>query len=292
MARRQTLEEWIVQCVNDDQKSGKCYGFGVVHFVGSQPNEVDRIKLDGGLTPKNIAARFEGRIREYVRDMSGQQTCAYHAFYGTNSEPEATQQISVAGVTEYPGLNSEPPTEKGLLQQMMRHTEAAVQTLVQAVRALNDGNQNLSVASQAALTHVTEENIKLRHENADAYQIVREVTLRQSNEQFERIDRMRKEERNDALLAKLMQWAPALINTIAQKKVFPEATEDSAIVNGLIENMQPQHIQMLTALVPPEISGIISSRANELIKRRELALKGQSEAKQLSSGVDPESELQ
>ena len=300
MKRRQTTEEWVTQCVNDTIK-GTCRALAVVHYAGGQPNEIDKIPLTGELTPKEIATRFDERLYQYVHDMPGMQSCEMLAFYASagsdgtlreSSEPENRRPMMVSGSSSYPGLTTEPPTPTGFVQQTMRHSEIFAQTLAQAQTQLMQGFIQLNARAIEHVDRLAMECEKLREENTDAWTIVRENALSIAKEQNELAIARFKEEKNAAMLAKLLQWAPALVNTITGKKVFPEATEDSAIVQGLLENMQPAHIGMLTGLLPPEVAGIVSARANEIFARREKALSVSAEANGLTRGLDPVGELQ
>ena len=288
---RQTTEEWIVEVRNDDQK-GDCYVIALVHYVGQEPNEVDRVAFPCNMTNRQIADRFDSRIRERVHDLPGQQMCALLAFYGTSSEPGASRPFSLTGRLSHPGVTSEPPTNTGVLQQVMRQNELIHQTLAEGMREVVNGFKELAKSALDREALATSEIEKLRDENAHAWVIVRNLGVQQQKENIDHEIKLRKEERTNHLIERLSKWGPALINTIAGKEVFPQATHDTAIIEGLLSEMQPEHIQLLSGLVPPSVMGLISSRAQQMFAERDAKMKAQVEAKRLEEGLNPEGELQ
>jgi hypothetical protein len=293
MTRRQTTEEWLREAI-DDKTYGECYAVAAVHYVGTTAEQVDRVTLVGGADPREIALRFEKKINNYVRDMAGPQQCAWVAFYGTNDEPEAKQPFVKNGKVDFGPGGTEQPTERGVLQQLMRHHENQANTFNSAQKQLMDGLVNLSEIAMKIAASASAENQRLREENADAYRIVRDVATTSQREAQDRDLVILKQQRADAMLQKVMLWAPALVNTIFGKKVFPESQEDSAIVNGLLDAMGPEHINILLGILhdQPQIAGVVATRAKELMKRREAHQLGQVEARALADGLSTEGELQ
>ena len=139
--------------------------------------------------------------------------------------------------------------------------------------------------------------IKQQAELADAYIMLRDGAMAAEDKSHERTMAVLKEEKMTAVYGKLLQWAPALINRIADRKIFPEATEDSAIVTGLLNEMRPEHVKMFLAVLNStpggsHISGLVAARMNELTAQNALKEKERLEARGLTTGLSPEGELQ
>lgn len=293
MARRQGIEEWLNEAINDkDGGLGDCYAVAVIHYKDETPNVVDRITLGGALSISEIAKRFESKITQYVYDLPGVQRCELNAFYGQSPEPGARLPFTRTGQLGYAQGATEGPTEKGLTQMLMRHMEAIHSTQQAATRALVEGYVQLNRSTLDQNAALVAENERLRNETADAYRIIRDTTTDAERHLQDRDMAIMKEKKSAELQQKLLQWLPALTNTILQRKVFPEATEDSAIVNGLLDAMGPEQIQFFVTMLPPEIAGIVTARANEIMKKRASMQLDRNEVNALLAQSNPEGELQ
>src|SRR5579864_679352 len=245
MTRRQTIGEWLEEAINDKEDGKvKCDAVAVIHYVGEQQTVIDKITLGGALSVKDIAQRFDKKVAQYVHDLPGQQTCALLAFYDGSQDPAARLPFTRMGQITYPNGATESPTDRGLVQQLMRHLEAKESTLLTAQRQMVDGFSQLLTRVMDQNTALAAEAERLRGENADAYRIISETTMGAAERSLDRDMALIEKRKSEILQAKLVEWLPALTNTILQKKVFPENTEDSAIINGLIEAMGPEQISL------------------------------------------------
>ena len=294
--QRQSTAAWIQQSLTDTEKQGSCFAIALVHYQGQQPTEIDRIAFPS--TDKTVgecADRFDMKAREHARDLPGMQMFALLAFYGAAHEPGSTRPFSVIGTLQHPGLVSEAPTEAGLLQQAMRHSEISIQAAMGGIQQIVAGFRDLATAQREDHAHLVNENARLRVENAEAWVMVRNIGLQQRAEDHEQQMRLEKEKRTNLLITRLAKWGPALINTILGKKVFPQALEDTAIVEGLLSEMQPEHIALLGQIAPPEVMGLVSSRAKQIFAEREAAALEEGQARALARDAGPnaaEGELQ
>lgn len=291
------LEAWLNDAIHDEEKEGACSAVSIVHMTGETPYEVDLIRLPHEkFDAQSIARRFEGKINAYCKEMPGRQECWVYAFYGKlgddRQDPGARMHCPINGKVQYPQGATEAPTAQGLLQQGMREREAHLGLYIGAQKSLLEGFAQLANAQRMAHESVLAENARLRAENNDAYTLLREAANRENEQVIDRSMAVLKAQKEAMFVAKLMEWAPAIANTIMQKKVFPESVEDSAIVKGLLDNMTKEHIAIFQSLLPPQIAGLVSARMEELIKRKEHERLEGAEARQLQSGVTPESELQ
>jgi len=269
-SRQQSTVEWLNEAINDKQKGEQCTVVAVIHYTGTEQAEVDRVSLPcPSMTLHDIAERFERRLQAYVHDMPGLQNCAHIAFYDGSNEPGYVHPFTKSGALEYPGLASEPPTNSGITQQLMRHNEALVQAFTTGQRVLLEGFGQLLKNAFDQNESLARETERLRRENTDAWIIVRNAGMQLQAQQTEDDKARLKEERNNIMIERLLKWAPSLINTILSRKVFPEAAEDSAIVEGLLSELSEEHIQLLCAAAPPAVSGLLATRAKQIIETRQ-----------------------
>ena len=88
-----------------------------------------------------------------------------------------------------------------------------------------------------------------------------------------------------------MSFAPALINTLLGKEIFPQATADTSLVETIADNIKEEDIQKLAGVLPPELWGPLAVRMKAHIDKR-LAEKAERERqmKELPPHPDPEAD--
>lgn len=262
---KQTLDSWIHEALHDMEKGELCAGMALVHVVGTaSEKEIHVIKFAAGKqwTGKDLADIFEHKARSYSQDLVGVQLFTVHAFYGLSTQPQASHPFRINGEHTYDGTGqTEGPTGQGLVQQAMRHTEVMVQS---SARAMLETNRMLMEhASQCSA-----ENIALRKENFDAWKVVKEIATADRTEKHNLRMEQIKAERNSNLLQKWMSFGPALVNTILGVELFPQATEDTALVESLISGLSKDQMEKLASAVPPHLLGPLAARAEKFLKQK------------------------
>ena len=301
--RRQTIPEWLQQAMDDVDVLGKgdCHAFAVVHLTdgGGAQKEVDRVTLPvQGLSIRDIGTRFEQRVAQYVYDLPGHQAFKLYAFYGASTEPGAEFPFARSGTLQFPTNVTEAANEKGILAMTMRHHENMAAVYSAAQKELITSFAQLARSAVDNNAALAEEATHLRKELAESRKIIDEAAAALERNAMDGADKLRKDEENALVRRKFLELAPALINTITGKKVFPEATEDTSIMNTLLDSMGPDHINMLIGVLQgsnPMMAGVVSARANEIFKQREKLAQSRGEALQLiapGAPADAEGELQ
>jgi hypothetical protein len=280
---RITLEQWINEAVHDPDKvdaSGKrraCTAIVLVHMVGMQQKEVHPVKFgDQPPDAKALGAMFMRKAQNFVQDIKGVQTFNLIAFYG-GTEPEASHPfiINSLGEDHNGQLATEGPTTQGALQMGMRHAEMIIQ---QAYR-----KQEVQDNTMMQLIGIlSKENTMLRRENLDALTIVKQVIIDKANDahkhKMEQLEFQRKSEER----AKWLKFAPALINTLLGKEVFPQNVEDTAIIETVADNLTEEQAMKLSTMLPPEILGPMMGR---IVRHLEAKKAREATMKQLTESV-------
>jgi hypothetical protein len=300
--KRQSIAEWLQQAIDDVEVLGKgdCHAFAVVHLTneGAAQKEVDRITLPAQLSVRDIGARFEQRVEQYVYDLPGHQAFKLYAFYGASTEPGAEFPFARAGTLKFPTNVTEAANKDGLLAQTMRHHENMAAVYAAAQKELIASFAQLARSAVENNAALADEAAQLRRELADARSIMMETAAAHERSVNEASERQRKDEESALMRKKFLELAPALINTITGKKVFPEATEDTSIINTLLDSMGPEHINLLIGIVQntnPMFAGILSARANEIYEKRKALEVARGEALAIigpGAPADAEGELQ
>lgn len=291
--RRQSTIEWIQQAVSDKEKGEQCFALAAVHYKSDgSMEEIDRVNLAGGMSAKEVADRFDIRVFNHIHDLMGVQSCAFLAFYDGNEEPKAKFQFTKNGKMEAPAPGvSEAATPTGLIQMFMRHLEVKEDMYLKVQQATFAGLAQLAALSNDRVAALAEENTSLRNELADGYVIIKNQALDMATANDASLNQqmaVAKEQKSTLLYNTFLKWLPALANTLAQRKVFPESTEDTAIVEGLLSAMGPSSIDMLQHMLPPHVFGLVAARAKEIIGKQTHLEESRGEVKQIGTTVEGE----
>ena len=259
--RRQTLESWIAEAKIDPDKEKPVSMMTLVHMVGQAEREIHTVRFGGGIREdKELAELFQGKAEGYCQDIPGVQTFCLLAFYGGN-EPEARHGFSINVEQDFGGLATEGPHAQGLTQQAMRHSEAIVQMAFRQTAMLFD-------TTQRTMAMLTEQNAKLMLENHDAIEIVRKVMFEKVTDERQHEQNMLKMKRETEERKKWLSFAPALINTVLGREVFPQSTADTALIETVVDNLTEENIMALAKVMPPTLWGPMAARFEGVLRQR------------------------
>jgi len=267
MAKRQPLDGWIQEAITDADKDGKISAISCVHVIGQSQREVHTVKFaDRVWSPKDLAALFVSKCESFAQDLPGQQTFCLLAFYGNKNEPEATHPFVVvtADASLQMGLLSDPATDLGQKQQGMRHLEVMAGLHLRGLSALVEHqNQSLQRADRRI---------------AEAETDVRELTLIFRQMMFEKMEHDQKQklailqfQRDSAERGKWLGFVPGLVNNLLGREVFPQNTEDTALIESAAEHLTSDQVKMLSSVLPPELWGPLSSRFEKYMREKRIA---------------------
>jgi hypothetical protein len=280
---RQSLRAWILEALTDAEKNGPCTGLICLHTIGSAKKEIHNVKLNAGKqwTPDELAQLFESKAKSYAQDLPGTQLFEIEGFYGDRSTPEAFHPFRIEGETMYAMGGTDAPDGKGLVQQSMRHTEAMTSL---AYAALAENNRLLNQMVQ----QFGDALIDSRKAELDAVGLVKDLVLeRQNNVHAHRMEQLQFE-RQTTERRKWLQFAPPLINTLLGKDIFPQNTEDTALIEGLCENLTEEHIKKLAGALPPEYMGPLAARIEKFLEKKKA--ERSEDRRLLGNGLDPEAD--
>lgn len=286
MNRSHTLQTWIGEALVDGDKEGRLQMLSLVHMRGIDETEVHTIRFGPGKTwtPAELSKLFRGKAENYAAEIPGTQTFCLLAFYGDSHEPQARKPLMVSGASEQSGLSTEGPTKEGLTQQAMRHSEAVLQMCFRQMAVLLENTQQM-------MHNLSEQNAQIMAENRDAFQIVKQVTLEKIQDQHQHNMALATHSRNMELQQTVMRLAPALVNRVTGREIFPQATEDSAIIEKLVDVLDEEKIMkiMATGAIPEEVWGLLAARMEAVMKKRN-AMAAQAQAEMGDDEEDEEDE--
>ena len=276
---RKTLDQWIQECLLDEEQAGPCTAFVLEHMVGTSSQPVFSKRLGSQPEePRALARLIRDRAETHCQDMPGVQTFRLLAFYDNRPEHGAMLPFTVAGKQDYDGLMTEAPDAKGIVAQCMRHNEGVLQIALRNGQALQESTIDM-------LRVVSNQNTKLVEENHSLLMGLRDMLIGQQNIEHEHKMAEMAYQRSTAERRKWLSYGPALVNTIVGREVFPQSTADTALVETFADNLDEEQIQKLAEIVPPELWGPLSSRLGNHLKAKRLA--AEEESRRLTAG-DPE----
>ena len=243
-----SLEKWIAEALDDaDKTPSQCTCLTLMHFRGPQgsQSEIHSIKLLTGkaYTAKGLAEIFNGKMETDAQGMVGAQQYVLLAFYSSDA-PGARFPMTFIGEggLDYKGMATEGPSRDGQTSQAMRLTERLVQG------AFNMMSQNYSMLTQ--LNRSLAQDLKDAQETArDATKIILDVAKAQVQATHEMKMKEAEYARSSQERKGLIALVPPLVNRLTGQEVFPQATEDTALVETFCENMDREKLEMLS-MVP------------------------------------------
>jgi hypothetical protein len=256
-------------------------------MVGAQKTELHTCKLNKGgkiLSAKEYAELLRGKADAFAQDLPGTQTFQLMAFYEGSAEPQAYQPF-MAGQNLDPqakGLLTEPATPEGQKGQQMRWAEGLLSQVYQR-QAVMDNH------SMAMITRLGEMVEKLTDDNHQAFEVVKTMMMEKISQDREHEFKVLQYERATGERKKWLGFAPALVNTVLGKEVFPQSVEDTSLVESIADSLTEDQVMQLGAVLKPEIMGPLASRMQKFMmkkaKEKELA---EHAVKRLNPHPDPE----
>ena len=196
---------------------------------------------------------FEGGIQKY----------ALYAYYTDDPNYVPRKIFRVAADDEVTrDLNpSEPPTEKGLVGQTMRHLEAVMKTATVSygvtvenlTRQVRDAMEAKKVTDQQTvdLMLLVQENINEAHR-------------RRLDERREEMEMGIKE----GLFEQLKVAIPIILNRISGKPLLPEQDKSFMLMAALLENLRPEQQAFLRESLDPPQAAVLGEILGEYEKKK------------------------
>lgn len=196
---------------------------------------------------------FEGGIQKY----------ALYAYYtdDPNYVPRKIFRVAADDEVTRDVNPSEPPTEKGLVAQTMRHLEAVMKTATVSygvtvenlTRQVRDAMEAKKVTDQQTvdLMLLVQENINEAHR-------------RRLDERREEMEMGIKE----GLFEQLKVAIPIILNRISGKPLLPEQDKSFMLMAALLENLRPEQQAFLRESLDPPQAAVLGEILGEYEKKK------------------------
>lgn len=265
---RQTLRQFIAECLLVAEKQDlygikKCSGFALVHDRNGTQFELKVIKIGARQwDPKELADILESTADTFAGGVPGVQQFQVLAFFDDQSQPQSFYPFRRnGGDAEQAGLMTEPPTQAGLMGQLMRLFEANTRTS-------HHYAASTFATMERVIVRLDQRCALLEEEQHDTIELTKELIFqRASDEHGRKIAILELEEKAKTKEA-IVRLLPPLANRVFGKEVFPQATADSAIIDQMAESLTQDQIVKLNGILTPQQWGLLADRLVQSLEKK------------------------
>lgn len=252
---KKNLSDWIRRQLfhYSDTKNGRCTSFILSHVgSGSKSNIVTTMPIIEKIGPDDIDETV-GQINETAtidaEGLGGLQKYMLQATFENLDKPinRFIFRINATdGEDNVDVMDSEPATQKGLMSQMMRHTEATFRISMASTGNIV-GMQNRIISRQA------EQIETLTQKHIDLVQVLEELQTEKHTRELDAAVAMRKQEAYKDITQKVLLLLPTVANKLAGKTLLPEkTTSGEQMIKSLMDSLTPDQMNNMQGMLSPE----------------------------------------
>ncbi len=271
---RDKITEWLREEFEVVEERGEVSAVVLVHIAHSGETQMHQFLPQNAnwKKPEEMARVFDSVATRHAKGIvgGGQQQYQLMMTRGTDATTTSVLPLIRFGASNLMGpqgsLSTEAPTPMGMAQQTMRHQELMIQGSFEKDRIVFH-------EMRVQLQELRADNRLLRQENLEVWMGAKDLAL----ELIKRREDERQREINARRMAEFqkqaMKLAPALINMMAGKEVFPLSRADSDMIDAIAELASPDEIHMLTAGLQQkeggqQLAALLVSRFDDFRKRK------------------------
>lgn len=141
---------------------------------------------------------------------------------------------------------TEAPTERGIVQQLMRHNEANA-------RVMTMGMAEVVRQQNRMIERLASQNDSLMDKHFNVLDLYEKLMTVESSREIEKMKVTSKIAREDQMVEKIMLLAPAVVNRLGGKKMLPEAaTPAEMMVMNFVKSLRPEQMSKVMETLDPE----------------------------------------
>jgi hypothetical protein len=242
------IRKWLARTVEVESIDR----FVIRHDTGA---EVATLRADDGGAYEHTERQLDElttdlseRIFEDAIGLGGLQRYVVSAYSGERPVTRLpVRQNAEAARGPAPGdpIDSEPPTEKGLLSQTMRHLEISERTHATAIA-------NIFAMQTRMLREKDERLSHLESHHWDTVVAAEQLVSDHHRRQLENRAADQKAEAMREVLGTFLQLAPTAVNKIAGRALLPEKTSPSLVgLRALVGTLKAEQLEALKFVLTP-----------------------------------------
>ena len=262
---KKTFAQWIAGALDDPDKDGKLVLMSLMHLRGGTPVEIHSMKFVDGenYNPETVANVFMGKAETDAQNLVGMQEYVLYPFYGATNSPQGRYPLLIdgGGGEKFNGMSTEGPDSRGQTQQAMRLTETIVKGTFGVLSSVQHSQHQHS-------EELARENRELRQENRDMLGFFKEILLEQTKLTHEQKLKEMEMAGNLEIKKGLMQALPVLTNQLTGKEIFPQSSEDTALIEMIASNIDPEQLAVVLKMssINPAGQGALMNRLTRALK--------------------------
>jgi hypothetical protein len=215
-----------------------------------------------------LASTLADRIFEDAIGLGGVQRYIVTAYAADRVVTRLTvrENADASGAGRLPGdpVDSEPPTERGLLTQTMRHLEISERTHATVVAN--------TFAMQSKM--LREKDERIAHLEARHWETVIAAEQLVSDHHRRELENKAADQKAEAtreILGTVLQLMPTAVNKLAGKPLLPEKTSPALVgLRALVGTLKPEQLEALKfVLTPPQLENLTEIVAAEVTEEEQ-----------------------
>lgn len=243
---RSQIEDWVKKNVAfpDVKMHGKCTKVVLKHLTVDRKVQGDvksfPVRLEEGSEDELLPLLLgisEAAQRDADSLSQGLQRYAIFAYYLQDAKYSPRKVFTVNPSTEEEierGADpTEPPTEKGLVSQTMRHLEAVMRTVTVST-------STMMTAQVGEIRRLTELNERFMSQQVDFMVLLQDTLDRSHRRRLEERDEEANLAMKESAMSKIEALVPVIINRLAGKTVLPEEDRSFMLMSALLENLSDE----------------------------------------------------
>lgn len=209
--------------------------------------------LDLEVNPHDSAVELTSRFEEAANDdaegLGGLQSYVLSSYF--TAIPDKIRErfsfkLSVQSEDDDSIDQTEAPTERGIVQQLMRHNEANA-------RVMTMGMAEVVRQQNRMIERLASQNDALMDKHHNVLELTESLLAAQSTMELEKMKVTSRIAREDAAIEKLLVLAPAIVNRLGGKKMLPEkATPEAVMVMDFVKSLRPDQMGEILQKLDPQ----------------------------------------
>jgi hypothetical protein len=256
---------WVQERMEDVEQDGQLGIIGLIHF-DSQGREQPILTKKAGCDKWGDSNALGNAIyifaARHARGLIGAQSFSLHATYGNAGAATRFLPFGLPGMLQFGhipggGLATESPNAIGAQSQGMRLTELVVQGMIGQINPTMHAQLALIDRVMRRLQEVDQENRELW---LAAKELIMELNKQRHDVRMQELAAMRAAE----FQRQIMALAPALINMMAGKDIFPLLAADTSLLDAIAAGATPDDMRMVTSWLQSRPNGdVIAATLND-----------------------------
>jgi hypothetical protein len=243
------IRNWLVRTLEGDGIDRLVIRHDTHAEVATMRGEEGGPFESAGSSVEELTAAIAERVFEDAIGLGGVQRYIVTAYAQDKVIARLTlrENADASGAGRQPGdpIDSEPPNEKGLLTQTMRHLEISESTHATAIANI--------FAMQTRMLREKDERIShLEEHHWETVVAAEQLVSDHHRRQLENRAADQKAEAMREVLGTFLQLAPTAVNKLAGRAVLPEKTSPALVgLRALVGTMKAEQLEALKSVLTP-----------------------------------------